>query len=82
VVSRPGSFTPWNDLVTFVQEAGWVRGPVWTGAEKLAPTGIQSPDHPASSELLYRLHVVLIFKGNFTFNWSYDALTCGTAHGM
>jgi hypothetical protein len=27
---------------------GWVGlGPVWTGAENLAPTGIRSPDHPA-----------------------------------
>ena len=38
-----------------VQEAGWAPGPVRTGAENLAPTGIRSPDRPASSELLYRL---------------------------
>jgi hypothetical protein len=31
------------------------QGPVWTGAENLAPTGIQSPDRPARSESLYRL---------------------------
>ena len=30
-------------------------GPVWTGAENLAVTGIRSPDRPASSEPLYRL---------------------------
>jgi hypothetical protein len=30
-------------------------GPVWTGAENLAPTGIRSPDRPARSESLYRL---------------------------
>ena len=30
-------------------------GPVWTGAENLAPTGIRSPDPPARSESLYRL---------------------------
>jgi len=35
---------------------GWVApGPVWTGAENLASTGIQPPDRPASSESLYRL---------------------------
>jgi hypothetical protein len=35
---------------------GWVDlRPVWTCAENLVPTGIQSPDRPASSELLYRL---------------------------
>jgi len=30
-------------------------GPLWTGAENLAPTGIRSPDHPARTESLYRL---------------------------
>jgi len=33
----------------------WVPGPVWTGAENLAPTGIRFPDRPARSESLYRL---------------------------
>ena len=37
------SFTPWplctpgKDPVSVVQEAGWALGPVWTGAENLAP---------------------------------------------
>jgi hypothetical protein len=35
-----------NPVVT-AQEAGWVPGPVWTGAENLTPTGIQSLHHPA-----------------------------------
>ena len=48
-------FTPGKDPVPIVQEAGWAPGPVWTGAENLAPTGIQSPDRPAHSQLLYRL---------------------------
>jgi hypothetical protein len=26
-------------------------GPVWTGAENLAPTGIRSPDRPARSSV-------------------------------
>jgi hypothetical protein len=30
-------------------------GPVWTGFENLATTGIRSPDRPARSESLYRL---------------------------
>jgi len=30
-------------------------GPVWTGAENLAPTGIRLPDCLAHSESLYRL---------------------------
>ena len=37
---RPGSH---------LQEAGWAPGPVWTGAEILAPTGNRSPDRPARS---------------------------------
>jgi hypothetical protein len=55
------SVTPWplsnsgKDLVPIVQETGWAPGPVWTGAENLALTGIRSPDRPASSQSLYRL---------------------------
>ena len=44
-----------RDPVAIVQEAEWAPGPVWTGVEKLAPTGIWSPDHPACSESLYWL---------------------------
>ena len=47
--------TPWKDPVPIVQEAGWAPGPVWTGAENLAPSGIRSPDRPARSQSLYRL---------------------------
>ena len=52
---RPGRFTPGKDPVPIVQEAGWAKGGVWTGAENLAPTGIRSPDRLALSESLYRL---------------------------
>ena len=55
VTSRP-LFTPGKDPVPIVQEAGWAPGLVWTGAENLAPTGIRSPDRPACSQSLYRLH--------------------------
>ena len=54
VTPRP-LFTPGKDPVPIVQEARWTPGPVWTGAENLAPTGIRSPDCPAHSQLLYRL---------------------------
>ena len=30
--------------VPIVQEVGWDPGPVWTGAENLAASGIRSPD--------------------------------------
>jgi hypothetical protein len=49
---RPGRFTPGKDPIPIVQEAGWALRPVWTGMEKLAPTGIRSPNRPARSELL------------------------------
>jgi len=48
-------FTPGKYPVPIVQEAGWATGPVWTGAENLASTGIRSLDRPAHSQLLYRL---------------------------
>jgi len=37
VTPRPGRFTPGKDPVPIVQEGGWAPGPVWTGAENLAP---------------------------------------------
>jgi hypothetical protein len=55
VTPRP-LFTPGKDLVPIVQEAGWAPGPVWTSAENFDPTEIRSPDRPAHSQSLYRLH--------------------------
>jgi hypothetical protein len=40
----PAVLYPGKDPVPIVQEAGWATGPVWTGAENLATTGIRSPD--------------------------------------
>ena len=77
VTPRP-LFTPGKDPVPIVQEAGWVPGPVWTGAENLAPTRIRSPDHPARSQSLYRLrypahndlHVRYpLFLSDFNWTW-------------
>jgi len=55
--------TPKKDPVPIVQEAGWAPGAVWTGAENLVPTEIQSSDRPVRSQSLYRLrypaHVVM-----------------------
>jgi len=48
-------FTPGKDPVSIVQEAGWAPGPVWTGAENLALTGIRSPDRATRSQSLYWL---------------------------
>jgi hypothetical protein len=52
-IHAPAAFTPGKDPIPTVQEAGWAPGPVWTGEEKLAPTGIRSLDRPARSESLY-----------------------------
>ena len=52
----PAAFTLGKDTGPIVQEAGWASGPVWIGVEKLAPTGIRSPDLPACTESLYLLH--------------------------
>jgi hypothetical protein len=54
VTPRP-HLTPGKDPVPIVEEAGWAPGPVWIGAENLAPTGIRSPSLPALSESLYPL---------------------------
>ena len=54
VTPRP-LFTPGKDPVPIIQEVGWAPGPVWTGAENLAPTGIRFPDCPAPKQSIYRL---------------------------
>ena len=51
----PAALPPGKDPLPIVQEARWAPGPVWTGTENLAPTGIRYPDRPARSESLYRL---------------------------
>jgi hypothetical protein len=52
---RPGRITPRKDPVPIVQETVWAPGPVWTGVEYLAHTGIRSPDRSARSESPYQL---------------------------
>jgi hypothetical protein len=55
---RPGPFnTPpskWNP-VPIALEVGLLLGSLLDGTEKFSPTIVQTPDSPASSELLYRL---------------------------
>jgi hypothetical protein len=50
-----GRFTPVEEPVPIVSEAGWAPGPVWAGVENLAVTEIRSPEHPARSKSIYRL---------------------------
>jgi hypothetical protein len=47
---KPRPLYPGKDPIHIVQEAVRGPGPVWTGAENLAPSGIRSPDRPARSQ--------------------------------
>ena len=47
----PAAIYPRERPGNIVQEDGWAPGPVWTGAENLALTGIRSPDRPARSSV-------------------------------
>jgi hypothetical protein len=51
----PSRFTHRKDPVPTVQEAGWVQGKSGQVWKISSPAGIQSPDCPAHSELLYQL---------------------------
>jgi hypothetical protein len=44
-----------KDQVPIIWEIVWAPGPVWTGAENLAPIGIPFLDCPARSEFVWRL---------------------------
>ena len=48
-------FTPRKDQVPILQEAGWAPGPVWTGAENLAPHRDSIPGPSSPNQSLYRL---------------------------
>jgi hypothetical protein len=58
----PAALPPGKRPSVTEQEAWWATGPVWTRAENLATTGIQSPDRPARSQSLHRLP----YTGRFT----------------
>jgi len=86
VMPRP-LFTPAKQPVP-----GWAPGLVWTGVENLAPTWVRSPDHPARSQLLYRLRYLAhlcVFgaaynnvSGNMLVNHMSDILlSCVCRHG-
>ena len=49
--NAPAALYPRKDPVPIVQETGWAPGPVWTGAENIAHTGIRYPDRPARSSV-------------------------------
>ena len=54
--ARPGrTLPPGKEPVPILQEFGWAPGPVWTGAENLALTGIRSRTVQPVAQSLYRL---------------------------
>ena len=72
---RVGRFTPGKDPVPIVQEAGWAPGPVWTGAENLAPhwdsiPGSSSLQRVAVPTELSRPTYFPWYKLNISFNSS------------
>ena len=81
VTPRP-LFTPAKDPVANIQEAGWAPGPVWTGAENLAPTGIRSPNRPTRSQsLLSYLVLAIVLKRkhhSVKYKWLEPVLTAVT----
>jgi len=58
----PAAFTTGKDPVPIVQEAGWAPGPVWIGAENIAPILIRTPERPARSKSLHRLSYPGLFS--------------------
>ena len=59
VKAKPRPLCPRQIPDTTTLKAGWATGPIWTSAENLALTGIQSTDGPARKESLYRLRYAL-----------------------
>jgi hypothetical protein len=71
---RPSHFTTQEiDLKLIAQEAGWDPPPILTVAKNLAPTKIESPDHPASCESQYRLSYPGLFFSVLYFSGEEDA---------
>ena len=70
----PAALYPRENPILIVQESGWAPGPVWTGGENLASTGIRFPDRPARNLSLYRLrHPAhnLCFTSSLIHNWDF-----------
>ena len=61
--------TGMTDPVPIVLQDGWAPGPVWTGVENLAPTGIRSPERPVRHKSVRRLrYLSRDIKLNSTMN--------------
>jgi len=65
--TRSASFTPGKDPSTHGSGSCVGLGTALEGTENLSVTGIQSPEIPASSELLYRLRYLAPRRRIFNF---------------
>ena len=82
---RPGRYTPGKDTVPIMKETGWAPGPVWMGAENLAPTRIRSLDCPAEVQSLYQLHYPSPLDSCVAYNYHEVKVSRnrpGQAHGV
>jgi hypothetical protein len=72
VIATPRPFYSRERTGTHFMEAGWAPGPVWPGAENLAPNGILSPpDQPVASRYTHSAvpghHILQVHVQNYFF---------------
>ena len=63
----PAALPPGKTRYSLYRRFGGPQGPVWTGAENLAPTAIRSSDRPALSQSLYQLS----YPGPVIIDWTW-----------
>jgi hypothetical protein len=61
-----GGFTPVNDMVPIMREAGWVPGTVCLRMENLSPSGIQNTVLLARIMSLFRLNLACTHSCSIT----------------
>ena len=69
-------YSPGKDPVPIVQEAGWGPGPVWTGAENLAPPGfdpraLQSVASRYTDWAIPAAKLIVLIKINIALNYNF-----------
>ena len=82
VNATPRPLYPGRDPIPILVEAVWAPGPVWTGAENLAPIRIRSPDPPGCSESLYRLSYPGLQEKCDTVTNCYVSMLFPTLYGL
>ena len=71
--------TPGKDPVPIVQEAGWASGPVWTGAENLAPPGFNprtvQPVGSRYTDYATRPTMTHLYSVNYWSTWHWKQIS-------